>query len=442
MVAFQPASTATRARRKLGRIARSLVARGTSWIAPGRGVELYIDRPLNICLPFRNREQLAAQIAGIPQLQRLGAAFGTAGFVFVTLQTNSLDNSSVDDIARIGGSLSTVPDFRSLVSFLAGAQFMVVLPEESPANGGPSTDGESLKEWCDAFHVGYFTAMAELVDFLQLRGPLKISGPYCSTYAVHKSLWLSVLGNQYAFTEALDWAIVKRLPGKFAELSASSEVNAHPFNMLSGPLNRITRQRAVGKLYQEYLQGDSVLDIGCDVRGVSDFVGPKTRYLGIDMHGKPDILLNLDRDKLPFEPASIDTIVCVETLEHLQRIHAVLDDVMTVSRKYVICSLPVEAAFTRNRLVDPLGGTYSFGTPLAPVFDRHQWLGNIVDSLDLVYYRSARSGFTIRRLDLFYLPKRGAVDQRARVLTSFRQGRISDLNRRVGMIMFVLERTR
>jgi hypothetical protein len=284
--------------------------------------------------------------------------------------------------------------------------------------------------------------MAGLVDFLQARGPLKISGPFCATYAVHKSLWLSVMGNQYAFTEPLEWNIIKRLPGKFTELITSSEVHAHPLGMLSGPLNRITRQRAIGKLYHEYLQGESVLDIGCDVRGVSDFVGANTRYLGIDMHGKPDILLNLDRDKLPFEASSIDTIVCVETLEHLQRLHAVLDDVMSVARKYVIGSLPVEAAFTRNRLVDPLGGTYSFGTPLAPVFDRHQWLGNIADTLDLVYYRSARRDFRIRRLDLFYLPRSGAPDQRARVLRSFRRGMIADLNSRVGIIVFVLERNR
>jgi hypothetical protein len=431
----QPVSTVSRARRKLARVARSLLFRGAAWIAPGRLVELYVDRPLKICLPFGSSEQLAAQLSGIGQLARLGGLFGPVTLVFVTVAAEPLGQSCLDDIAQTGATLSTVPDFRSLVSFLAGAQFMVVLPQEPPAS-----PGESLREWCEAFHVGYFPAMASLVDFLQARGPLKISGPLSATHAVHKSLWLNVMGNQYAFTEALDWNIVKRLPGKFIEISTSAQVNAFPLAMLSGPLNRITRQRAVGKLYQQYLQGDCVVDLGCDVRGVADFVGPDTRYVGIDMHGKPDLVLNLDRETLPFEPASVDTIVCVETLEHLQRIHAMLDEVMTISRRYVICSLPVEASFTRNRMVDPLGGAASFGTPLAPVFDRHQWLGNIADSFDLVYYRCARKGFSIRRLDLFYLPKRGDFDQRGRVLKSFRDGRIADLNRRVGLMMFVLER--
>ncbi len=107
-------------------------------------------------------------------------------------------------------------------------------------------------------------------------------------------------------------------------------------------------------------------------------------------------MLNLDRDKLPFEERSIDTIVCIETLEHLQRIHDVLDGIMAVSRKHVICSLPVEAPFVRNRLVDPLGGTFSFATPIAPVFDRHQWAGSVADNLDFVYYRCARNGFAIK----------------------------------------------
>jgi len=439
MAASQPVSTVTRASRKMQRIARSLAARTASWINPDRTVELYIDRPLSVCMPFRNREQLEAQLRGLGALQRLNGAFGPVKLVFVTVEGEPLVQPLLDDIARCGGTLHTVPDFRSLVSFMAGAQFLVVLPSEA-TSGTAVVSAESLMEWCEAFHVGYFRDMERLVDSLEARGPLKISGPYSATHAVHKSLWLSVMGNQYAFTEQLDWNIVKRLPGKFAELSATATVNALPFSMLSGPLNRITRQRAVGKLYEQYLQGDCVVDLGCDVRGVADFVGPQTRYVGIDMHGKPDILLNLDRDRLPFEPAGVDTVVCVETLEHLQRIHAMLDEVMSISRRYVICSLPVEASFTGNRLVDALGGTFSFGTPLAPVFDRHQWLGNIADSLDLVYYRGSRGGFRICRLDLFYLPRRGNPDQSAHVLKSFRNGRIADLNRRVGMLMFVLER--
>jgi hypothetical protein len=100
----------------------------------------------------------------------------------------------------------------------------------------------------------------------------------------------------------------------------------------------------------------------------------------------------------------------------------------------------VEAAFTGNKLVDALGGTFTFGTPIAPVFDRHQWMGSVADNLDFVYYRCERNGFSIRRIDLFYIPKRGGANQEAAVLSSFRKGRIADLNRRVGLTMFVLER--
>jgi hypothetical protein len=434
MLASKAVSTVRRAYKKIGRVARLYVASAASVIAPDRTVDFYVDRPLAICLPFRNVEQLTTQLLGLTSIKQLGQDFGSATIIFVTVAGGHFDDGMSAEIAKVGGTTTSVPDFRSLVSFLAGAQFRIVLPDETPS------DKESLKSWCDAFHVGYYPTMQNLVESLKARGPLKISGPFNAAYAVHKSLWLNVMGNQYAFTEPLDWNIVRKLPKKFIEFRSSTEVHAHPMSLLSGPLNRITRQRAVGKLYREYLQGESVLDIGCDMRGVEEFVGPQTRYQGIDMHGKPNIILNLDYDSLPFDEKSVDTIVCIETLEHLEHMHKVLDGVMAVSRQFVICSLPVEAAFTQNKLVDSLGGTFSFGTPIAPVFDRHHWMGSVADNLDFVYYRCERNGFAIRRIDLFYMPKRSGADQASAVLNSFRKGRISELNRRVGLTMFVLER--
>lgn len=422
-------------RRVLGRFRRevsSLVARTLARVAPERAVELYLDRPLTICLPFRSSEELGEQLQGIAQIKSLEDQFGSAQLIFVTLTGWTADESMVCAIRKHSASLTFVPDFRSLISFLAGAQFRIVLPKEVG-------QAESLRTWCDAFHVGYANSMVDLVQSLLERGPLKLAGPFAATHAVHKALWLSVMGNQYAFAEPLDWNIIRQLPRKFIELRARAELHVHPIALLTGPLNRITRQRAVGRLYANYLQGESVMDIGCDVRGLAESVGPRTRYVGIDMHGRPDLVLNLDRQPLPFGPRSIETIVCIETLEHLQNIHTVLDDLMSVSGRFVIGSLPVEPAFSGNRIVDPIGGPLSFQTPVAPVFDRHQWLGSISDNLDLIYYRSERNGFAIRRLDLFHMPGRGGRSEAA-VLNSFRRGRIADLNRQVGLIMFVLER--
>lgn len=424
-----------RARRKLARVATTGFRRVASTFKPDRVVTLFLDRPLTICLPFRDVGQLRQQLGRVPELKSLQAGFGPAAFVFVSDLSASLDAESEVELAKVANRTVRAPDFRSLVSFLAGAQFHVVLPDE--ADGVP----DSLVGWCERFHVNHFMTATALVQALTTRGPLALTGPYAAAYAVHKSLWLNVMGNQYAFTEPIDWSIVKKLPRKFLAFRQGTKVDAHPIAMLSGPFNRIERQRAVGRLYQQFLQGDSVVDIGCDVRGVEESVGPHTRYHGIDMHGRPDIVLNLDREPLPFAERSVDTVVCVEALEHLQNIHKVFDSILAISRRHVICSLPVEAAYTGNKLVDTQGGVFSFATPLAPVFDRHQWVGSVSDNLDLVCYRAELGGFSVKQIDLFYMARRGGgAGSRQAVLKSFREGRVAELNRRVGLLMFVLER--
>jgi hypothetical protein len=281
-----------------------------------------------------------------------------------------------------------------------------------------------------------------LVGELMARGQIALSGPFLSTYCVFKSLSGATKGGgQYGFLESLNWELIQRLPMKFKELSITAKINAYPITLLFGKLGRLDRQRTVGRLYEEYLQDESVLDLGCDVRGVEEFVGKHTRYCGVDMHGKPDILVDLDKDGFPFEERSFQTIVCVETLEHLQKMHSIFDSILCASNRYVVCSLPVEFSHAQNRFVDSFGAPSSSAfTPIAPVFDRHEWLGGVSDNLDFVYYRSALGGFEIERIDLFYFPKRLAINQDKSIIDLFARGRVDKLNKTVGVMIFVLKR--
>ncbi len=58
-------------------------------------VDFYLDRPLSICLPFRNAEQLRSQLAGIASINELGTDFGPANLVFVTIEGSDLDDRTV-----------------------------------------------------------------------------------------------------------------------------------------------------------------------------------------------------------------------------------------------------------------------------------------------------------------------------------------------------------
>ena len=212
--------------------------------------------------------------------------------------------------------------------------------------------------------------------------------------------------------------------------------------MLGGSHGRLNRQRTVGRLYRNFLQGEAVLDLGCDVRGIQEFVGPTTRYCGADIHGKPDVLVDLDVDLFPFDERSFDTIVCIETLEHLHNMHKVFDDIMRASRRYVVCSLPNEFSHAKNRLMDSQGmPTSSAVIPVAPVFDRHEWLGGISDSIDFLYYRATLAGFEFRRVDLFYFSHPSVFNKAGSVISAFRAADIYKLNTTVGTVVTVLERT-
>jgi hypothetical protein len=417
-------------RRALNRLGRE-VTKLASALTPDKRVTFRLDTPLSICLPYFNKKQLELHLAGLPWLSEL-AEFGPTQLTFLTIAGDSEANLPA------GASYLTLPDYRSLFSFLTTTQSHVVVPDFVVH------DTESLREWCAAYHVHYYDDMASLVDFIRCRGPLTLSGPLRPTQAVFRNFsGMTRGGGQYGFTEPLRWDVIQKLPLKFCELSKSAEINAYSIELLQGPLGRLERQRSIGRLYREFFQGKEVLDLGCDVRGIQEFVGPNTRYCGADIHGKPDVLVNLDLDSFPFAERSFDTIVCIEVLEHLNKMHKVFDDIMRASRRYVVCSLPNEFSSAKNRFMDYLGmPTSSANIPVAPVFDRHEWLGGLSDGMDFLYYRATLGGFKFRRVDLFYFQDPFLFNQADAVISGFRAADIYKLNKTVGTVVTVLERTR
>jgi len=90
---------------------------------------------------------------------------------------------------------------------------------------------------------------------------------------------------------------------------------------------------------------NSVLDVGCDRKYLKRYLSDKINYIGIDITGVPDIYFDLDKDgKLPFEDNSFDLVVCADVLEHLENIHFVFDELVRVSSKYILISLPNPAS--------------------------------------------------------------------------------------------------
>jgi SAM-dependent methyltransferase len=135
---------------------------------------------------------------------------------------------------------------------------------------------------------------------------------------------------------------------------------------------RLERAQFIAARLRGYIAG-KVLEVGCDEAHLKSLLSLRD-YVGIDVGGKPDLLLNLERiDKLPFADNSFDCVVCCEVLEHLDNLHFILSELVRVSRRYVIISLPNNWGNARKPIQRGRGNIGHYGLPLESPPDRHKW---------------------------------------------------------------------
>lgn len=163
--------------------------------------------------------------------------------------------------------------------------------------------------------------------------------------------------------------------------------------------DRAGRCRYVAEKYAPLL-GGSVLDVGCDQRSLRAHLPRPDLYTGVDIAPPADVVIDLDRQELPFSPGSFDAVVCTDVLEHLERIHAVFDALCRTARRSVIVSLPAPV----NNLLSDIGrGTEAwkkyYGLPVDPPTDRHRWFFGFEDARRFIVERAGRIGWRVEQLD-------------------------------------------
>lgn len=162
--------------------------------------------------------------------------------------------------------------------------------------------------------------------------------------------------------------------------------------------NREQRAAFIAKTFAaELAASETVLDVGADYNSLKMFVGDKV--LGVDLYGAPDIKIDFEQELLTrFADRSFDTVVCTEVLEHLEQLHAMTHELLRVSRRYVIVSLPNSLSiFTKwNILFHDTAGKY-YGLPLAKPEDRHRWLFGYKDIDRYFAALCQREPFDVRR---------------------------------------------
>lgn len=163
---------------------------------------------------------------------------------------------------------------------------------------------------------------------------------------------------------------------------------------LDGYTSRAERAEYLLSRFSSLFSGaKAVLDVGCSQADLARHLAPEVSYVGIDadrdMLGDAHRLaqerphteileLNLEAGPLPFQTNQFDVSVCTEVLEHLDQFHRVFNDLVRVTRKHIIISLPnmywlplrLKILFAQGEN----GGDLKFyGLPSAPPSDRHRW---------------------------------------------------------------------
>jgi hypothetical protein len=142
-----------------------------------------------------------------------------------------------------------------------------------------------------------------------------------------------------------------------------------------------------------YLTG-SVLDVGCAERFLAPHAGDGL-YVGLDLAGRPDVMADVEAG-LPFASESFETVLALDVLEHLERIHFVFDEACRVARRYVVISLPnlYEWHF---RLMILMGRETSgkYGLPVEPPPDRHRWFYTLDSALKFTAEKARANSMTV-----------------------------------------------
>ncbi len=403
-------------------------------LAPNRTRTFQINASVPICLPCPTPADRAFVAEQLAELEPFLAADRRVRVIMPYLAGARPD---VPPAMHGRVQLIEAADDTMLLSYVSDYSYVVL----SDASHDPVA--ENVRKVLRSFGLAHYPTTAAVEAHFREHDPPPLTGKVKVTYPTYALLAERLQGGHYGFTEPVDWRIVQELPYKFAYLRQHSRIRIVPISIIAGgrgAYGRVARQYAVGKLYgARYFQGESLLDIGCDLCGIKKFVGPQTRYVGVDMQGLADHIVDLDRERLPFEPRSFETVLCFETLEHLNDVHGQLDDMMKIARRYVVASLFIESGETKGRSVNAFGDAQGNAQlPIAPVYDRHQWIFTFCDALDFVYYRARRAGYRIAEVTLFYDDL--LFDRRRQVARAFRRADCKALGRDVKILGFVLER--
>lgn len=160
-----------------------------------------------------------------------------------------------------------------------------------------------------------------------------------------------------------------------------------------------TRQERIAYLrinFSQFLQG-KVLDVGCDEAYLRPYLG-QSCYVGVDWVGNVDVQVNLENGALPFGDNSFNCVVCLDVLEHLEEIHSMFAELIRVTNRYAIVSLPNPFAQYWPSFFRGGGNADKYGLPPDRPLDRHRWFFNYEEATTFLITMAHRNNTHILRI--------------------------------------------
>jgi 2-polyprenyl-3-methyl-5-hydroxy-6-metoxy-1,4-benzoquinol methylase len=169
---------------------------------------------------------------------------------------------------------------------------------------------------------------------------------------------------------------------------------------------REDRADFIARRFQPLLQG-SILDVGCDQAYLRSRL-THAKYFGVDIGGQPDLQLNLETvECLPFEGSSYDCVLCIEVLEHLNNLHLMFDELVRVSSRHIIVSLPNCWGGARKPIERGIGSFAHYGLPVEKPIDRHKWFFSLTQAE--TFFRGQAERHQLKVLEMFATEKPRSV---------------------------------
>lgn len=171
---------------------------------------------------------------------------------------------------------------------------------------------------------------------------------------------------------------------------------------------RKNRSEFVARRFSKYLIG-SVLDVGCYEAPLREIIS-SISYIGIDVAGKPDIIVDLEKaERLPFEDSSFECVLCIDVLEHLDNLHSMFEELVRVSQRYLIVSLPNCWRDARRPIERGTGRFKHYGLPVQRPQDRHKWFFSLAEARQFIEAKTQEHSLKLVDISVTEKPKSALI---------------------------------